>query len=371
MKKQLSLLSFTILSLFTLQAQQAQMKGYEHLFTTPKNYIVPYTSKPPVIDGNINDVVWEKAQWTDAFEDIEGKLKPKPYYATKAKMLWDNNYLYIVAELEEENIWSYLYNKDEVVYFDNDFEVFIDPSNTTHQYFEIEINALNTIFDLFLPKPYREGGGALISWGGDGLKHGVQIYGSLNNPGDKDRGWTVEMAIPFRDITIGNEPNVPKDGDIWRLNFSRVQWETKVKDGKYIKKTNNEGKTLPENNWVWSPQGIIDMHFPERWGYIQFSKNVVGQDLPQFKLPYTEKQRDYLWLVYYKQQAYKNKNGRYAKTLKELNITSSPTIDEIKNILSMESTKSQFSASITNSKTPNLTIHINNEGFVYQTVSEM
>src|SRR5690606_40527589 len=62
--------------------------------------------------------------------------------------------------LEEPHINGKLHKRDEVIYYDNDFEVFIDPKGTTHNYFEIEINALNTVFDLRLPRPYRNGGWA-------------------------------------------------------------------------------------------------------------------------------------------------------------------------------------------------------------------
>lgn len=345
---------------FNLSAQ-SEFKGLEHLFTTPKNYVVGYTNNPPIIDGNINDEAWLKAPWTDSFVDIEGDLKPNPYYDTKAKMLWDDNYLYIAAELKDEHVWAYLTERDQIVFFDNDFEVFIDPENTTHRYFEIEINSRNTIFDLFLPKPYRAGSGALFAWGGTGLKHAVHIYGSLNNPNDKDEGWTVEMAIPFRDLTIGNTPNVPKNGDVWRLNFSRVQWETEIDGNKYVKKKDATGKGLPENNWVWSPQGIIDMHAPERWGYIEFSKDEAPK-LPKFKMPYSELQRQYLWLVFYKQQQYRSKNGVFAKTLKDLGISNSPTVDGVKNKLSMESTSSQYSAVISDGQS--VSIRINDEGYI-------
>lgn len=218
-----------------VNAQTADFKGLEHLFTTPKSYVIARVNHPLIIDGNINDKAWQSAEWTDAFQDIEGDLKPKPYYSTKAKMLWDDDYLYIAAMLYDKHVWGNLTQHDQVVFFDNDFEVFIDPSNTAHQYFEIEINALNTIFDLFLPKPYRTGSGALIAWDSKGLRSAVNIYGSLNNPDDQDEGWSVEMAIPFKDITIGNNPNVPKDGSMWRMNFSRVQWETELVNGKYIK----------------------------------------------------------------------------------------------------------------------------------------
>ncbi len=343
-------------------AQSSAFKGLEHLFTMPKNYVAGYTATPPVIDGNINDRVWQNAQWSESFEDIEGDLKPKPYYETKVKMLWDSTYLYIAANLDDENVWAYLTERDQVVFFDNDFEVFINPVNTSHQYFEYEINALNTMFDLFLPKPYRSGSGALISWDSNRLKHGVHIYGSLNDPSDKDKGWTVELAIPFSDITVANTPNIPKNGDIWRINFSRVQWETEVSGDKYVKKRDSNNRVLPENNWVWSPQGIIDMHAPERWGYLQFSTNEAGAKLPEFVLPYSELQRQYLWLVYYKQRQYRGVNGKFAKTLKELGISENISIEGKQNKLTMESTSSQFSAVI--SAADSKEMRINDEGLI-------
>ena len=59
-------------------------------------------------------------------------------------MLWDETNLYIAAELTETHIWSTLTRHDTIVFLDNDFEVFIDPDNDTHHYFEIEINAAGT-----------------------------------------------------------------------------------------------------------------------------------------------------------------------------------------------------------------------------------
>lgn len=353
-------ISFWIFPLFAMSQIPWGKEYLANLFTQPLSYIVAYANEPPVVDGNINDTIWEKAVWTEYFQDIEGSLKPSPYFKTRAKMLWDENYLYIAAELEEQHVWANLTEHDQVVFFDNDFEVFIDPSNTTHQYFEYEVNARNTIFDLFLPKPYRTGSGALISWNSRGLKHAVQIYGSLNNPSDKDQGWTVELAIPFKDITVGNEPKIPSEGDIWRLNFSRVQWQTEILDNKYVKKKSADGKTLPEHNWVWSPQGIIDMHAPERWGYIQFA----GKNIPLFQMPYTEFQRQYLWLVYYKQQEYRQKNGRFAQSLSDLDIEPMQVVADKKNYLTMEALPFQFYVEITDKNTPSITL--NQEGYVSQ-----
>ena len=345
---------------------QPSFDGLEHLFHAPRHYVACYTSESPVIDGDLSDAVWKNAVWSELFRDIEGDLKPEPTYQTRMKMMWNDTYLFIAAELKDPHVWAYLKNHDDIVYYDNDFEVFIDPDNDTHQYFEIEVNALNTVFDLFMPKPYRNGSGAMISWNTPGLVSAVKVHGKLNDPVGTDEGWTVEMAIPFAAVTIGNNPDVPHDGRMWRINFSRVEWQTDVVDGrKYVKRKNPAtGKDFPEDNWVWSPQGIINMHAPERWGYLLFSKQTKPDAAPSFVLPYEEKQRQYLWLVYYRQKTFSDKNKKYASSLSELGIT--PTIFNIdgkQNTLSMEATGKQFFVTIQSSEGQ---VSINDQGQVFR-----
>ena len=170
---------------------------YENLFVPTRNYVVNKSVDPIMIDGKADETSWERAQWTDDFIDIEGLRMPKPSLQTRAKMLWDNNYLYILAELEEPNIWCYYITRDQIVFHENDFEIFIDPDCDAENYFEFELNACNTLFDLFLPKPYNKRGIADIGWNAQGFKSAVSIDGTLNNPMDTDKKWTVEVAIPY------------------------------------------------------------------------------------------------------------------------------------------------------------------------------
>ena len=44
-----------------------------------------------LLSSKVDDIAWERSDWTESFVDIEGDLKPKPFYDTKAKMLWDDN----------------------------------------------------------------------------------------------------------------------------------------------------------------------------------------------------------------------------------------------------------------------------------------
>ncbi|MBZ2184718.1 MAG: carbohydrate-binding family 9-like protein [Bryobacter sp.] len=218
------------------------------------------------IDGKIDEKEWRRVSWTQEFRDIEGGQRPKPRYATRAKMMWDDEYLYVAAELEEPDLWASYDRHDMVIFHENDFEVFLDPDGDGLHYFEFEMNALNTGWDLYLAKPYKDGGKAEDDWEMPGLKTAVHLMGTLNDPRDRDRGWTLEMAIPWRAFDRGPRAAVPpKPGQQWRVNFSRVEWGLEVIGGKYRKKEN-----LKEDNWVWSVQGLINMHVPEKWGQVRF-----------------------------------------------------------------------------------------------------
>lgn len=237
----------------------------------PRHYGAPYLTARPVIDGRLDDAAWARVPWSETFVDIEGDAKPVPTWQTRMKVAWDSDHLYIAAELEEPNLWATLTTRDAVIYHDHDFEWFIDPDGDAERYFEFEINALGTVWDLFLDKPYRHGGRADNSWTITGLRSAVHLDGTLNDPGDRDRGWSVEMAIPWAAFADGGRTAVPPSlGSRWRINFSRVEWDLDVAGGGYLKRRGSDGKPLPEHNWVWSPQGEINMHIPERWGVVEF-----------------------------------------------------------------------------------------------------
>lgn len=342
---------------------QSPFTGLENLFTVPLSYVVYHTGTPPLIDGDISDDTWQQADWTNEFQDIEGSSKPHPALRTKVKMLWDDSCLYIAAQMQEPQVWAYQKQHDDIVYHDNDFEVFINPNNTTHDYYEFEVNALNTILDLFMDVPYHDGGRAMISWNAAGFRSAVKVQGTLNDPSNTDKGWTVEIAIPFKAVNLGDYTRIPNDGAIWRINFSRVEWDVNVNNGKYVKQTDVDGNAKPEHNWVWSVQGVKNMHFPERWGYLRFSKKVAGN--VAFNMPYNEQQRRYLWLIYYREHEYFTQHQQYAVDLKQFGLDSIVTVDGKTNRLQLEATPHQFIALITD-KNDNITWTINQQGWVRQ-----
>ncbi len=315
----------------------------------------------------LDEAAWVKAAWTENFVDIEGSLRPVPRFRTRAKMLWDKNFFYIAAELQEPDIWATLTNRDDIIFYDNDFEVFIDPDGNTHQYCELEMNAFNTVWDLLLIKPYRDINKAAIhDWDIKGLKTGVAVYGTLNKPDDTDSCWTVEIAFPWSAFEQLDEVNLPPhDGDQWRINFSRVQWQIEVKNGKYQKIINPEtNRPYPEDNWVWSPHGVVNMHYPELWGYVQFSAEPVGKGTVQFVERPEEQAKWLLRQLYYGQRNYRAQRGEFTEDLKQLGLNPRP-IPGYDLPPTIRTTPAMFEASL-RSQDNSTTIHIRHDGLTWK-----
>ena len=287
----------------------------------PESYVCLTTIDSITIDGKATEESWAKASWTKDFVDIEGVLKPLPNLKTNVKMVWDEQALYIYAKLEEPHIWAKLKQRDTVIFYDDDFEIFIDPDGDSHNYYEIEVNALNTVWDLLLLKPYRvnEPPNVLLNWNLTDMRTAVHIEGSLNNPNDTDQYWAVEFAIPWSILQeLAYRGQKPKEGDQWRLNFSRVDWDMNNTNYQKLKDPKTK-KNYPEHNWVWSPTGKINMHMPETWGYLQFSKEKVGSKV-NFHVNQDEQIKWGLWNLHWQMQNYYKDNQKYTDDLQLFSI---------------------------------------------------
>lgn len=318
------LIGCSVLALGAVEGSYQKMTAPRIPFA-PRNYVCYRAPHPIAVDGRLGDPAWGAVPWTEEFVDILGEAGPKPWFRTRAKMLWDDDFLYVGAHLEEDHVWATLTKRDSVIFMDDDFEVFIDPDGDTHRYYELEINALGTVWDLFLIMPYRDdrqGRPAVSSWDISELKSAVHVDGTLNDPSDKDRGWTVELAIPWealKECAPGRRP--PQPGDQWRLNFSRVEYRVDIKDAGYEKRKDADtGKPLDEENWVWSPQGLVNMHYPEMWGYVQFSPVTAGRGQEAFVPRPEEKVKWALRRIYYAERMHRDQNGSFTEDLSRLGL---------------------------------------------------
>ena len=243
--------------------------------------------KPGKQDGDLTKPFWQAGEWIHEFHDIEGDSHPRPWKDTRVKVLWDDEALYVGAELKDDTIWATVTERDKVIFVDNDFEVFLAPQDSSHRYYELEMNALNSVWDLMMEKTMRDDVRRIIAWDIHGLESAVKIDGRLNDPSADNRAWSLEIKIPWFSLReCGSEQCYPSHltpdvGEIWRMNFSRVEYNVDIVDNRYVKRKNPEtGAALPEENWVWAPTGVIDVHMPEMWGYLVFTQAGEAHPLP-------------------------------------------------------------------------------------------
>jgi len=327
--------------------------------TYPRQYVAYHISNEDIqLDGKLKDEVWDEVEFTGEFVDISTTIKPQ--FNTQAKILWSDDFLYVGAVLQEPNIWANITStchcmnssQDQVIYHDNDFEIFIDPNGDTHFYKEYEMNALNATWDLILNKTYSDGGYENSSrvYGIAGfdmqppLQSRVYVRGEVNNPHATNRYWSVEVALPLSKLVINetDTPLPPTNNSYWRINFSRVEWGVTVVGNQYYKTPSCQSCETPgapvEDNWVWSPQGQVNMHAPETWGFLQFSgKNPYQSDIKDGKnqdLVYNLEwpARRVAMVLYYAQHAYYDTEGNFSDDLDALNEYAEPPILSSRNV---------------------------------------
>lgn len=332
----------------------------EHSSVSPRGYVVGRAATPPRIDGRPTEEAWSDAAWTAPFVNSKGPDLPAPEFRTRAKMMWDDRFLYIAATLEEPHVRASYTTRDTSVWRENAFEVFIDPTGDTHHYYEYQINARGTQWDLMLTKPYRDGGVPLSAWDIRGLKKGVAVQGTLNDPSDEDEGWSVELALPWS-VLAEAAPGAerPQNGDQWRVNLTRMQWPVSVVDGEYVQdSTENETS-------VWSPIGRDGgYHKPERWGIVQFADADAGTGADTIDHRPNRAVEEALRTLYYRQLEVRAERGLYASTLSDLN-ASTVSIEDRSFEPTLEATQTMYE--ITAPGVNGTTVHIRHDGKVWTT----
>lgn len=187
--------------------------------TRSKNIPVTWTNRPIRIDGLLTDQAWREAPSTPLFVRAVGGGEPRR--RTWAKLLWDNENLYVAMNARDRDIRSRYTKRDDTLWLDDVFEIFIDADSNQKTYVELQVSPANVLFDAYFPTygpPGRRGGDKSYN---PKVRVAVKVNGTLNRSSDMDRGWIVEMAIPFKEIRA--TPRIPpRPGDKWRFNMFRI-----------------------------------------------------------------------------------------------------------------------------------------------------
>lgn len=330
------------------------------------------------IDGDLTKSAWDKVPWSAAFGDIQGddadtsSVKPA---LTRFKALWDDDHLYIGALLHPSdafNTQAHFDQRNSPIYqLDSDFEVFVDWFGNNHNYKELEVNALNTVWNLMLDKPYLNGGvehsGRVTTDTKDPLyyevhrqKTAVRVLEGVLNDNVTEAGalWSVEIALAFSDLNATTTVRTKEEGSTGTSSSSRPTTKHKLNSnldslprsyspsyGSHVRINFSRVELQGDINWTWQPQrvysalqhkyqGQVNMHLPESWGYLVFgNKNQHGtntddsrldsQPAPTVMLQPADIDRTWpaqvaAMHVYYAQNAYRAAVGHYAFDLDDL-----------------------------------------------------
>jgi len=182
-----------------------------------------WAASPPLMDGKLDDAAWKNAQIVEEFTTAWlPEAQRKPPTAIKARLLWDREYLYFSAEMEDWDVFANVTEQDAAIWTCDVFELFFKPATDKPGYYEFEVNAANGRLDMFLPS---RGSGGYYRHKSDREFHiesKVQVRGTLNNWSDKDKGWTVEARMPWRDfLPTGGRP---APGEVWLHALCRYDY---------------------------------------------------------------------------------------------------------------------------------------------------
>lgn len=222
---------------------------------TQPEYACAFTSMRPDLSGAIENVPWSSAPWSDPFMHVSGDGRSSDT-RTWVKLMWDERFLYVGALVETPDVQASRTAHDSALDQEDNLMLLLDPAGDGRELFVIITNAHGTIRDVRLAKPPSQGGVEELAWNCPGLDGGVRVQGTLNDASDKDRSWTVEMAIPWE--CLGT--SVPTPGEVWRANFLRND----------LPEGNGSEASRVGDARAWTPSWNSHFMEPQHWGRLQF-----------------------------------------------------------------------------------------------------
>ena len=166
------------------------------------------------IDGKLDEPAWAAAGTIELNFPWESGSGPKQ--KTVVRLLWDDTYLYAAYECEDSDITATRTSHDDPVDQDDSVLLLINPRPAqTHGYIGLEMNVRAVLHD------YLSANGEYFfkQFDMQGVRLATNIDGTLNQSGDKDRGWTLEVAIPWNNFDDLNRQHAV--GTTWAANFGR------------------------------------------------------------------------------------------------------------------------------------------------------
>jgi hypothetical protein len=180
---------------------------------------------------------WAECARLCLVDSVSGR---KPRWGTEVRLGWEDYALHGLFLCQDPDPWATKTTRDDSLWEEEVVEIFINPFGDSISYFEIEINPLNTVTDLFVRR-VRTGLRKEFAWTCEGL---ATACGTLAY------GWLAAFQIPFRALGDCHPARSP----VWRVNFARID------------RSKEEKRELT----AWSPSFLESFHVPERFGVLRF-----------------------------------------------------------------------------------------------------
>ena len=217
-------------------------------------YRCPYSETPVVVDGELNEPVWKKAEIMSLVIPVSFE---EPISRTEAKIAYDKDFLYVAFKAYDQDIWGYLTERDSSTCSEDVLEIFFKTDPAKDPYFDFEINALGTVYDAYCVKRHFAGGDKRWAhWDCAGLKVASKVKGTINDLTDKDEYWILEVAIPFAELpALGGKS--PVKGANWLISLARYDYSIYLPGGRELTSC--------------APLSKLDFHWHEDWRKLIFN----------------------------------------------------------------------------------------------------
>ena len=161
-------------------------------------------ASPPVIDGRLDDDVWQQADVITDFHQIRPGDGAEPSEITEVYLVYDDDALYIGARMydsEPERIAAPTVRHGQGLGRDDRLVVILDPFNTRRGGYRFETNSNGVRHDALYANVSSFQSEWTVIW-----DTGVSVF---------EEGWIAELEIPFK--TLPFDPA----NDTWGFNFGR------------------------------------------------------------------------------------------------------------------------------------------------------
>ncbi len=171
-----------------------------------KSILAIRASTAPKIDGVLDDVVWQQAPVASGFYQRDPEEGMPASEETAFQIAYDDEALYIAImcyDSEPDKVVTRLYRRDQISYGETDWVgIRLDPHHDHQTGFGFSITPSGSFGDNAIINDSRFDGAWDSVW---------EVRTGIN-----DKGWAVELRIPYHAIRFS-----PKEEYIWGINFDR------------------------------------------------------------------------------------------------------------------------------------------------------